>query len=125
MAQYRAERLGQEILRFVSETLQFEMRDPRLHLASITRVEVSKDLRHAKVYVSAVTPEDRDAAAQVLQGARGYLRKGLADRLTIHLTPELHFLADKSVVAGDNVLAMLRQLSPLDEIRDPHDSDFQ
>lgn len=111
MAQYRSERLRVEIQRYLSEMLQFELRDPRVHLASISRVEVSHDMQHAKVYVSAVTAEDRDEAARALQHARGFLRKGLAARLTTRTTPDLQFVADPSVVSGDNVLAMLRDLA--------------
>lgn len=110
MAQYRAERLAHEIQRFISEQLQFEMRDPRLHMASITRVEVTHDLRYAKVYVSAITAEDRDEAALVLQRARGFLRKGLADALELRLTPELTFLSDPAIMGGDRVLALMREM---------------
>jgi ribosome-binding factor A len=112
MAQYRAERLSHEIQRYVSEALTFELRDPRLKMASITRVELSHDMQHAKVFVSAVTAEDRDEAAKVLERARGFLRKGLAARLTMRTTPELHFAADPAVVGGDQVLALMRSLEP-------------
>jgi len=115
MAQYRQERLSHEIQRIVSEMMQFELRDPRIHMASVTRVEVSGDMRHAKVYISAVTEEDREEAAQVLQRARGFLRKGVASRLSMRVTPELHILPDKAIVGGDHVLAMIRDLAePVD-----------
>lgn len=110
MTQYRAERLGHEIQRFLGEMVQFELRDPRLHLASITRVEVSHDMRHAKVYVSAVTPEDRDLAAEALQHARGFLRRGLAARISLRVTPDLQFVPDPAVAGGDRVLGILRDL---------------
>ncbi|MDB5057477.1 MAG: ribosome-binding factor [Chloroflexi bacterium] len=110
MAQYRAERLSNEIQRYVSEMLTFELRDPRLNMASVTRVEVSNDMQHAKVFISAMTDEDRDQAAMVLQRARGFLRKGLASRLSTRTTPELHFVADPSIVGGDHVLGLLRDL---------------
>ncbi len=110
MTQYRSERLSHAIQRFVSEALQFELRDPRLNMASVTRVEVSHDMQHAKVFISAVTPEDRDEAAKVLERARGFLRRGLAAQLTTRTTPELHFVADPSVVGGDHVLAIMREI---------------
>jgi len=111
MAQYRQERLGREIQRIVSEMIQFELRDPRVNLASVTRVEVSGDKRHAKVYISAVTEQDRDQAADVLQRARGFLRKGVASRLSLQFAPELTFIADKAIVGGDQVLALIRDLA--------------
>ena len=110
MAAYRAERLAHEIQRYIGEMVQFELRDPRLHLASVTRVEVSHDLRHAKVFVSAVNAEDRDQAAAALQHARAFLRRGLAARLSLRTTPELHFQPDTSIIGGDRVLGMIRDL---------------
>lgn len=115
MAQYRTERLGHEIQRYLSEMLQFELRDPRIHLASITRVEVSHDMRHARVFVSAVTQEDRDLAAEALQHARGFLRRGLAARISLRVTPELQFVADPAVAGGDRVLGILRDLDTVPE----------
>lgn len=112
MAQYRAERLSHEIQRYVGEMLQFELRDPRLHMATVTRVEVSADMQHAKVYISAYVPEERDEAARVLDRAKGFLRKGLAARLTTRTTPELHFVSDPSIVGGDRVLGIMRDLQP-------------
>jgi ribosome-binding factor A len=110
MAQYRAERLAHEIKRFMSEMIQFEMRDPRLHMASVTRVEVSHDLRHAKIFISAVTEEERDEAARVLQRARGFLRKGLAGQISLRVTPELQFVPDTAIAGGDRVLGIMREL---------------
>jgi ribosome-binding factor A len=110
MAQYRAARLGHEIQRFVAEMLQTELRDPRLLMATVTRVEVSNDLRHAKVYVSTVAPEDREQAAQAMRHARGFLRSRLAERLQLRTTPDLQFLEDKALAGGDQVLGLIRQL---------------
>ena len=110
MTQYRSERLSHAIRRYVSEALQFELRDPRLNMASVTRVEVSHDGQHAKVFISAVTADDRDEAAAVLEHARGFLRRGLASKLTTRTTPELHFVADTAVAGGDHVLALMRDI---------------
>jgi ribosome-binding factor A len=110
MAQYRVARLAHEIHRFVAEMLQTELRDPRLLMSTITRVEVSNDLQHAKVYVSTVDPEDREQAAQALQHARGFVRSRLAAHLTLRTTPDLQFLPDKAIAGGDQVLGMLRQI---------------
>ena len=118
MAQYRAERLSHEIQRYISEMVQFELRDPRIHLASITRVEVSHDMRHAKVFVSAVAGEDRVLAAQALQHARGFLRRGLAARISLRVTPDLQFVPDSAIAGGDRVLGILRNL---DSGQDQHE----
>ena len=110
MAQYRAERLAHEIQRLIGDMLQTELRDPRLQLATITRVEVSHDLRHAKIYASTLAEEDRLPAIAALDHARGYLRSHLAAALKLRIIPELHFHADNAIAGGDRVLGMLRDL---------------
>lgn len=110
MAQYRVARLNHEIQHFLAGMLQTELRDPRVQLASITRVEVSNDLRHARVYVSALSDEQREQAAQALQRARGLLRSRLAAHLSLRVTPDLQFMPDAALAGGDQVLGMLRRL---------------
>lgn len=114
MAQYRAARLGHAIQQLVAEMIQLELRDPRVQLATITRAEVSGDLRHARIYVSAMTDEERAQAVQALQRARGLLRSRLAARLSLRTTPDLQFVADTAIAGGDRVLGMLRQLEASD-----------
>jgi ribosome-binding factor A len=110
MAQYRAERLSHEIQHFLAQMLRTELRDPRVQMASITRVEVSHDLRHAKVYVGALRTEEREQAARALQHARGLLRSRLAAHLDLRTTPDLQFAPDTAVAGGDQVLGILRRL---------------
>lgn len=118
MAQYRAERLAHEIQRLLSELIQTELRDPRLRVATITRVEVSGDLRHAKVYASTLDEADRAAAAEALQHARGYMRSYLAAQLSMRIIPELHFIADNAISGGDRVLGMIRDLELREAVAD-------
>lgn len=110
MAAYRAARLAAEIQRLLSEMLQNDLQDPRLVLANVTRVEVSHDLQHAKVYVSTLDPEGREQAAEALRHARGFLRTRLAAQLTMRTTPDLQFVADSSIASGDQVLGIMRDL---------------
>ena len=110
MAGYRAERLAAEIQRFMNEMMQSSLRDPRLAMATVTRVEVSHDLQHAKAYVSTLDPDGREQAAEALRHARGFLRTRLAAQLTMRTTPDLQFVADKSIADGDQVLGIMRDL---------------
>jgi ribosome-binding factor A len=118
MAHYRVARLNHEIQHFLAGMLQTELRDPRVQLASITRVEVSNDLRHARVFVSALTDDQRTQAAQALQRARGLLRSRLAAHLSLRTTPELQFVPDAAVAGGDQVLGILRQLEEAEKSRE-------
>jgi len=97
----RASRLGDQIQRELSELIRNEVRDPGLGLVTVTSVDVSRDLSHAKVYVS--TLEGDEALAQSLRAltrAAGFLRSRLARMLDARTVPELHFVHDESVERG-------------------------
>ncbi len=111
MVTRRRERLSAQIVRELSDILQTEMRDPRLGFASITDAEVSKDLRHAQVYVSILgTPEEQRETMELLHHATGFLRTKLAERLQIRHVPELQFKHDRGIERGTRVLQLLRQI---------------
>ena len=93
------------------ELLQREMKDPRLGFATITRVETARDLGHARVYVSVYgSEEERARSMSALQDAAPWLRRKLAERLTIRTVPELSLRRDDSIEAGDRVLKLLREI---------------
>jgi ribosome-binding factor A len=111
MVTRRRERLAAQIVRELSDILQMEMRDPRLGFASITDAEVSKDLRHAQVYVSILgTPEQQRETMELLHHATGFLRTKLAERLQIRHVPELQFKHDRGIERGTRILQLLRQI---------------
>jgi ribosome-binding factor A len=110
----RTERLQDQIRTDISELLQREATDPRLSngaMISITEVEVTEDLRYAKVYVSILGSEQqvREAFAGV-QHAAGFLRHELARRLVARRVPELSFQLDPSVAGGAHILELLKQI---------------
>ena len=97
----RLRRVAEQIQRELSEILRTELKDPGVGLITITDVEVSPDLAHAKVYFT--TLGDAEALSRSQQGLRraaGFLRVALGHRLRIHTTPELHFEYDASVERG-------------------------
>lgn len=99
--QQRLRRIADQIQRELSEILRDELKDPRVGMITLTGVEVSSDLGHAKVYFTRLG--DEDLLAQSREGlarASGFLRSMLGQRLKIHNTPELHFLYDESVERG-------------------------
>ena len=95
----------------VSEIIQREMKDPRLGFLSITRVEVSPDVRNAKLFVSVYGPEDeqREALLALNRGA-GFIRHTLAPRLKMRHIPELTFRLDHSMEHAETVARLLRQI---------------
>ena len=120
MAQYRPERLAHEMQRLLSDWLRTESRDPRLQSVTITRVQVSGDLRHAKIYASTLDDDQRDEAVRALEHARGYLRSQLAASLQLRVLPDLQFFPDHAVAAGDRVLGLLRALEIEEASGDGH-----
>jgi len=97
----RAHRVGDQIQRELAQLLRDEIKDPRVGRVTITAVEVSADLSHAKVFFSHLAGrEQADATVQALQRAAGFLRSELAHRLSLYSVPQLTFAYDDSIESG-------------------------
>src|SRR5438045_2337546 len=98
MKTHRLARVSEVIRETASETILFEVRDPRVKLVTVTRAEVSGDLQHAKVYVS-IMGDAREQALCMhgLQHAAGFVQSKLASRLKTRFTPAVHFILDEGV----------------------------
>jgi ribosome-binding factor A len=108
---HRQEKLGELITAELSDLLRTRVKDPRVGFASITHVEVSGDLRHAKVFVSVMGElSEQEETIKALKHATGFLRHELAERITIRYMPELVFKLDTSIEQGSRILEMIRQL---------------
>ena len=93
----RHQRLGNQVLRTLSELIRFETKDPRLRNVSLTDVELSRDLSVAKVYFSLLDPaDDPQKAAEGLERAAGFLRGKLGRAIKVRHVPELRFAHDDS-----------------------------
>lgn len=107
----RVQRLREFIREEVSDILHRGTKDPRIGFVSVTDVELSNDLRHAKVYVSVLgSEEERTRTMDALQRAVGFVRSELAKRLRTYHTPEIQFRLDTSIERGTRVLQLLREL---------------
>ncbi len=107
----RVQKLREFIREEVSDILHRATKDPRIGFVSVTDVELSNDLRHAKVYVSVLgSEEDRARTMEALQRAVGFVRTELAKRLRTYHTPEIQFRLDTSIERGTRVLQLLREL---------------
>lgn len=103
----RARRVSEQIHRILSETIRENLENQRLGFITLTHVEVSRDMSHAKVFFSVLEPKNRAAALEQLRNARGFLRGQLAGQLRMRNIPELHFLYDESLERGARVTAMI------------------
>jgi ribosome-binding factor A len=109
----RADRVGDSIRRELSRLLLREVKDPRLSQVVVTAVQVSPDLRHARVFFTAgVGGTDRQAALQGLQAAAGFLRGQLGRSLRLRYASELAFEVDDSVDRSLHIAALLKQVAP-------------
>jgi ribosome-binding factor A len=98
----RGQRVADQIQRDLAEIISFELKDPRVGMITITEVQVTPDYAHAKVFFTMLNdnPDAIRNALAGLQKAAGFLRGQLGRRLTIHATPELHFVHDTSTMRG-------------------------
>jgi len=103
----RPQKLGDLIQRELSELLQRELRDPRVGMITLTGVDVSPDLSHAKVFYTTLDPTHVKDAAQGLRRAAGFLRSQLAKRIKLYTTPELRFEYDESVERADRLSRLI------------------
>ena len=111
MTTRRQEQLSDVIAEELSDLIRTRMKDPRIGFASITDVEVSADLRHAKVFVSVLgTAEEQRVTLQGLEHATGFLRHELAQRLNIRYTPEILFKLDQSIERGTRILQLINEI---------------
>ena len=111
MARLRADRLAELIRDEVSDILQREIKDPRLGFVSVTEVEVSNDLSHAKIYVSAMgSPEEKDASIDALESATGFIRTEIAKRIRLRHAPEIVFKLDNAIERGARIFSLLSEI---------------
>ena len=100
----RNQRLGNEVLRTLSELLRFETKDPRVAGVSLTAVDLTRDLSVARVYFSLLDPSaDPEPAQQGLEKAAGFLRRKLGQAIKVRHVPELRFEHDDSAAEGQRI----------------------
>src|SRR5579872_3287123 len=98
MKAHRTARIAEVIREVASETILFELRDPRVKGVTVTRAEVSGDLQHAKVFVSVMgSPREQDLCLHGLRHAAGFIQSKLAKRLQTRFTPVVEFVLDQGV----------------------------
>jgi len=108
----RTERLGELIREEISKLLLHQVKDPRLDcFLTVTRVNVSPDLRHAKVFVSVMgSDKEKKDAIEGLASASGFFYRELKGRLSLRYVPLLSFFEDDSMERGADVLRLMREV---------------
>ena len=115
MEHKRADRIADLILKELAEVLLRKVKDPRLTGITLTNVEVSPDLRHAKVYYSLLgDDEKRNKATVGLESARGFVKRELGKRLQLRRIPDISFYFDASLEHGSHIDRLLAELKESD-----------
>ena len=100
---YRGGRTNSDVQRVLSHIIMYDLKDPRIDpvRTTITKLEVTKDLKYCKVYISVLGDNDRkNDCIKGLESAKGFIRRELAAKLNLRNTPELTFTLDNSIEYG-------------------------
>ena len=118
----RSDRVSEQIRRELADLLQFDVKDPRVGMVTITEVEVSGDLAHAKVFYSAPVQDDPHSLTELQKGLEktaGFLRSQLGKRMSVRTVPQLHFVYDTSIDHGMRISRLIEEaLTPQDKPKD-------
>ena len=112
MSAGRPRKVADLIQRELSDLLRREVRDPRVGMVTITSVDVSPDLSHAKVFFTMLNKENLQETTKGLQRAASFLRSQLSKRMSMYTTPELRFEYDESVERGDRLSQLIDSVIP-------------
>ncbi len=123
MSSRRTARVASVVREVVSSTILFELRDPRIANVTVTRVEVSGDLQHARIFVSVMGDERaRKLCMHGLESSRGFLQSKLAERIKSRYTPQLRFVLDEGVKKSFEVSRIISELHAQESTK-PADSE--
>ena len=119
MANYRRGRINDEMQRAVAEIIR-DVKDPRVSGAfiSITGAEVTPDLKYAKIFFSALGVTEKEAKKEIAKGLKssaGYIRRQIAQKLNLRITPELTFVEDTSIKYGAHISELLNGITFSDD----------
>jgi len=110
MKAHRQARVAEVIREVASETILFELQDPRIKGVTVTRAEVSGDLQHAKVYVSLMGNEkEQQLCMHGLRHSAGFVQSKLASRMKTRFTPQIQFVLDEGVKKSIEVSRLINE----------------
>jgi ribosome-binding factor A len=108
----RADRVSGLIQKVLSELLKKKIHDPRLAMATISSVKMSRDLKLARIYFTVYGDRQKsEAAAQGFESARGFIKRSLAPRLGLRYMPDLKFFFDESFDYGSHIDQLLEKIT--------------
>ncbi|MCE5316426.1 MAG: 30S ribosome-binding factor RbfA [Parachlamydia sp.] len=120
----RVDRLNSLLKEVISEVIQRDVRNPHLgKFITVTRVGISKDLHHAKVFISVIgTDQEREESIKALQSAAGFIAVNASKKVVLRYFPELVFKLDDSVDKHMRIETLLGEIAAERESREPDDN---
>jgi ribosome-binding factor A len=120
----RQERIQEQLVHEVSEMIQRDLKDPRIGFITLTGAEISRDLRHAKVFVSIMGDDEaKKQSMNALKSASGLLRGEFARRAHLRVAPELEFVIDDGIARGQRIFELLHSVEADLKPREPEITD--
>jgi ribosome-binding factor A len=108
MSYNRIDRISEEVRREVDRIIREDLNDPRIAgTFSVTHADVTRDLRHAKIYVSVLEDDKREGMMAALKKAAGFIRRELGHNIIIRYSPELSFVSDENIAYGVHIAKVL------------------
>lgn len=124
MSKFRIDMISEELRRETDKIIREDMHDPRLQgTYCITRAEVTRDLRYAKVYVSILEDDKAEGVMAALKSGASFIRRELTHRMSLRYTPELQFVQDRNIAYGVHVASLLREIVPAEETEESDNND--
>ena len=117
----RSERVAGSLRRELAKLIQMELKDPEVGFIGLSDVEVTRDLAHAKVFVTVFESDKADSSLKALKRAAGFLRSRLSQEMRIRSVPELHFHHDASVETGQRMDSLIEAAVASDREHDQYD----
>ena len=125
MSKFRIDMISEEIRREVDKIIREDMHDPRMGgTFCITRAEVTRDLRYAKMYVSILEDDKAAGVMSALKSAAGFIRRELGHNLSLRYTPELQFVHDQNIAYGVHIASVLRGITPTENENNENENDL-
>lgn len=106
----RSQRVSDLLRREIADIIMRRVKDPRIGFVTVTGVDITDDLKMARVFVSFLKDEEKDIALEILNSAKSFIRSEVAKRIRIKVIPSLEFRVDESVGYGDRIDKLLRQI---------------
>ena len=111
MTSHRANRVAEEIKKEVTQMLREEIKDPRIGFVTVTGIEVTSDIRYAKVFISVLGDDEAKVQSlKALEKAKGFVRSELGKRIRLRYIPEISFKFDSSIEHGARIMKLLNEV---------------